>query len=85
VRRFFARFKKCSRFQRSNLLDSTLPSDRRLPACNERESANIFLAEARTRVAAKHSSRDYPARSAAHDFVRFSCFLVFFVVPAFIF
>jgi hypothetical protein len=76
VRRFFARFKKCSRFQRSNLLDSTLPSDRRLPACNERESANIFLAEARTRVAAKHSSRDYPARSAGSV-----CLAVFPRVP----
>jgi hypothetical protein len=41
VRRFFARFIKSSRFQRSNL------PDRRLPACNERGSANIF-AEART-------------------------------------
>jgi hypothetical protein len=46
-------------FQRSKALD------RRLPACNERDSANIFLAE---------------ARSAAQDFVRFSCSLVFFVV-----
>jgi hypothetical protein len=83
VRRFFARFKKCSRFQRSNLLERWLPLDRRLPACNERDSASLF-AEARTRVAAKHSSRDYAARSAAQDFVRFSCSLVFFVVPAFL-
>jgi hypothetical protein len=55
VRRFFARFKNPLYFQRSNLPDRRLPLDRRLPACNERDSANIFLAEARTRVRAKHS------------------------------
>jgi hypothetical protein len=47
VRRFFARFKDQLYFQRSKLLVRRLPSDRRLPACSERDSANIF-AEART-------------------------------------
>jgi hypothetical protein len=51
-----AQAKYCRFFSFTQSIFKDQTPDRRLPACNERESANIFHAEARTRVRAKGSS-----------------------------
>jgi hypothetical protein len=48
VRRFFTRFKTPLYFQRSKLLGRRLPSDRRLPSCNQARSANTFRGRTRS-------------------------------------
>jgi hypothetical protein len=48
VRRFFAHFKNPLYFQRSKLLGRRLPSDRRLPSCNQARSANTFRGRTRS-------------------------------------
>jgi hypothetical protein len=63
-----------SRFPRSIFKDQTPdrrpPSDRRLPACNERKREHLSCGSPHE-VRAKDSSRDCAARSAAQDFVRY--------------
>jgi hypothetical protein len=55
VRRLFAHFKKAALFSKIKTVGRRLPSERRLPACNERDSVNIF-AGTRTLVRAKDAS-----------------------------